>query len=284
MAENNSDRNGRALEYILCVELHKLSNFNLTTQAQTLNARDEDKFLSLPNNLQTDYISASQAISNWVNNSFANTNNVLVDRLNDSPDDPSDFVITDINKKLSISLKHNHEALKHPRPYSFAQACGYAKGTNQDNHLRSLMMTATNNFRAMINGKKFFNQCHSTEIYKLYKDICLACKQSIDLWKTTDTNLANNLFKFLVSNGFYKVIVETRSGVNVRVQDYLNIPAASDLDTAVVGNRLILEFNNGWVLNLRIHNASSRISDAPAQLSLKFDAQRDAGVINEFTI
>jgi hypothetical protein len=284
MAENNSDRNGRALEYILCVELHKLSKFNLTPQAQILNARDKDKFLSLPHNLQTDYISATQSICNWINNSFSNTNNALVDRLNDTPDDPSDFIITDANKKLSISLKHNHEALKHPRPYSFAQACRYDKGTNEDLYHRNFMTSATNNFRTMINDKALFNQCSSTAIDKLYLDVCLACKQSIDFWKTTDNNLPSRLFKFLVSNGFYKVIVETKNCVNVKVQDFLNISIPTTVNTKVNANRLILEFNNGWILNLRIHNASSRISTAPSQLSLKFDAQRDVGLINEFNI
>lgn len=284
MAENNSDRNGRALEYIVCLEIEKLKNFNLTAQAKTLNTRDKDKFLSLPTSLQNDYKSASTNIANWVNSLFPNTTNANVDRLNDTPEDPSDFVINDGTVKVSISLKHNHEALKHPRPYSFAQACGYDKGTNEDAYHRSLMMTATNNFRSLINGKALFNQCQATTIDKLYIDVCSACKTAIDLWQRTDRNLASNLFKFLVSNGFYKVIVETRNGVTVKVQDYQSIPMPSTVNTKVSGNRLILEFNNGWILNLRIHNASSRISQAPSQLSLKFDAQRDVGLIREFTI
>tara|TARA_Y100001960_G_scaffold2716_1_gene2951 strand:+ start:203 stop:1060 length:858 start_codon:yes stop_codon:yes gene_type:complete len=285
MAENNSDRNGRALEYILCVELDKLPNYNLTPQAQRLNARDKDKFLSLPHNLQTDYISATPSICNWINNYFSNTNNASVDRLNDTPDDPSDVIITDANKKLSISLKHNHEALKHPRPYSFAQACGYQKGTNEDLYYRNFMTSATNNFRTMIKNKTRFNQCPSTAIDKLYLDVCLACKQSIDFWKTTDNNLPSHLFKFLVGNGFYKVIVETtKNCVNVKAQDFLTIPIPTSVNTKVNANRLILEFNNGWILNLRIHTASSEISTAPNQLSLKFDAQKDVGLINEFNI
>jgi hypothetical protein len=284
MADNNSDRNGRALEYIVCLELVKLKNFNLTAQAKTLNIRDKNKFLSLPSSLQSDYKSASTNIAKWVDSQFPNTSNANVYRLNDTPDDPSDFIITDSNKKISISLKHNHEALKHPRPYSFAQACDYDKGTIEDIYHRNLMTTATNNFRNLINGKSLFNQCQATAIDKLYNDVCSACKLAIDLWQRTDSNLASNLFKFLVSNGFYKVIVETKNGITVRVQDYQSIPIPSTVNTKVSGNRLILEFNNGWVLNLRIHNASSRISQAPSQLSLKFDAQRDVGLINEFTI
>jgi len=283
MAENISDRNGRALEYILCIEISKLNNFNLTTQASTLNDRDKEKYLSLPTNLQNDYKQASVTITNWINTLFSNTNNAIVDRLIDTPDNPSDFVISDSNKKLSISLKHNHEALKHPRPYSFAQACGFDKDSTQDVFHRNLMTALTDKFRNT-NNKSLFNQCNASEIDKLYNDVCVSCKTTIDKWQATNTNLASNLFKFLVSNGFYKVIVETKNGVKVKVQDYQNIPMPSSVSTKTNENRLILEFNNGWILNLRIHTASSRISTAPSQLSLKFDAQRDVGLINEFTI
>lgn len=87
-----------------------------------------------------------------------------------------------------------------------------------------------------------------------------------------------------MSNGFYKVIVETRNGTQVKVQDYLNIPQPMSLAASVKGNRLLLVFNNSWTLNLRIHTASSRIADAPSQLSLKFDAQKEVGSVREFFI
>jgi hypothetical protein len=284
MTENVSDRNGRALEYIVAIELEKLRGFNLTNQSKLLNERDKDKFLSLPSSLKTSYQDASLKISKWAESLFSANANVTVDRLNDNPDDPSDFILLSNNSKISISLKHNHEALKHPRPYSFAQACGYVKNSFEDKSHRNRMNLASNNFRNSSNGKQLFNQCNSSSIDKLYYDVCKACEDSLSNWNSSNKNLANALFNFLVSNGFYKVIVETRNGTQVKVQDYLNIPQTCSLTASVKGNRLLLVFNNGWTLNLRIHTASSRIASSPSQLSLKFDAQKEVGSVREFFI
>lgn len=284
MSENVSDRNGRALEYIVAVELEKLRGFSLTTQSKILNNRDEDKFLSLPSSLKASYKDASLKISTWAESLFSANDNVKVDRPNDNPDDPSDFILVSNNSKISISLKHNHEALKHPRPYSFAQACGYEKNSLEDKNHRSRMDLASNNFRNSSNSKALFNQCNPSSIDKLYFDVCKSCEDSLRDWTATNRSLAHKLFDFLVSNGFYKVIVDTRSGTQVKVQDYLNITSPNSLTTSVKGNRLLLFFNNNWSLNLRIHTASSRISNKPSQLSLKFDAQKDVGTVREFLI
>ena len=284
MTENVSDRNGRALEYIVAVELEKLRGFNLTNQSKLLNERDKEKFLSLPTSLKLSYQDASLKISKWAESLFSANTIVNVDRLNDNPDDPSDFILSSNNSKISISLKHNHEALKHPRPYSFAQACGYIKSSSEDKSHRNRMNLASNNFRNSSGGKQLFNQCSQLSIDKLYYDVCKACEDSLNNWSTNNKNLANLLFDFLVSNGFYKVIVETRNGTQVKVQDYLNIPQPNSLNASVKGNRLILVFNNSWTLNLRIHTASSRIASEPSQLSLKFDAQKEVGSVKEFFI
>ena len=284
MAENVSDRNGRALEYVVAVELEKSSGFKLTQQSILLNSRDKDKFQSLPNELKNSYQIASTKISYWAKSLFVNHTNVTIERLNDNPDDPSDFILTSNNFKISISLKHNHEALKHPRPYSFAQACGYDKGSVADNEHRKSMTLASNNFRNSAINKALFNQCSENVIDRLYLEVCKACEASLNNWLKTNNKVAFNLFDFLVSNGFYKVIVDTRNGTTVRVQDYLNIPQPNSVKTNVQANRLILQFDNKWTLNLRIHTASSRIANSPSQLSLKFDAQKDIGEVREFLI
>jgi hypothetical protein len=284
MTENVSDRNGRALEYIVAIELEKLSGFNLTNQSKLLNERDKEKFVCLPSSLKKSYQESSLKISKWAESLFSVNANVTVDRINDNPDDPSDFILLSNNSKISISLKHNHEALKHPRPYSFAQACGYVKNSLEDNIHRNRMNLASNNFRNFSYGKQLFNQCTPSSIDKLYFDVCKSCEDSLNNWNSTNKNLAVTLFNFLVSNGFYKVIVETRNGTQVKVQDYLNTPQPKSLTASVKGNRLLLVFNNNWTLNLRIHTASSRIASAPSQLSLKFDAQKEVGSVREFFI
>lgn len=284
MIVNISDRNGRALEYKVALALSNVPNFKLSTQAQLDNQRDISKFTSLPLSLQNSYDQASQRIATWVAKTTNTNGNVLVDRLGDEADDVSDIRLTYGSSELNLSLKHNHHALKHPRPYSFAQFCGYATGTAEDLKHRVAMEKIGQDFRKLANKNTMFRDCSESDIDFLYSEVCLACATSLQQWMQHDKHVANNLFRFLVSTGFYKVIVETKTNLVVKIQDYLNIPSPSAVSTLASGNRLILKFNNGWEINNRIHTASSRISAAGNQLSLKFDTQRTAGVITEITI
>lgn len=284
MTRNVSDRNGRALEYIVAIELQKLNGFRLTNQSERLNCRDREKFDSLPVTLQQLYQDASLNISRWVESLFPPGSNVIVDRPNDNPGNPSDFILKSNNQTLLISLKHNHQALKHPRPYSLAQACGYSKSSWQDENHRNRLHLVSDTFRASNTGKQLFNQCSRPSIDKLYFDVCTSCEDSVRKWMISDVHLAKNLFDFFVSKGFYKVIVDTKDGSNVKVQDYLSVPQPNTLITTVKRNRLILIFDNNWTLDLRIHTASRKISEAPSQLALKFDVQKEKGEVTEFSI
>jgi hypothetical protein len=284
MATNVSDRNGRALEYKLVDTLSTKPGFSLTAQAIAHNSRDFPKFQALPANLKTAYTSASNTITNWVIQNINSNSPAEVDRLIDDPNSVADVVVSTGKITLELSLKHNHQALKHPRPYSFAQFCGYSTGSVEDLQHRKLMEAVVTNFRSSVGSVGLFNQCKGTDIDNLYFGVCNSCATSLNGWAKSNTAVASNLFKFLVSTGYYKVIVETRSGVVVKVQDYFSIPTPSAVACSVSGNRFILTFNNGWVINLRIHTASSRISAKGNQLSLKFDAQRTQGLIAETII
>ena len=62
MAENNSDRNGRALEYAVSIELSKISNATLTERAIIDNTRDKHKFFAIPQEHQQKYLTAARPV------------------------------------------------------------------------------------------------------------------------------------------------------------------------------------------------------------------------------
>jgi hypothetical protein len=286
MATNISDRNGRALEYAITTELQSAGySAVLTTRAVNDNVRDFPKYQAMPATLQKQYKQASVKIAHWVNGQIGNQKTVI-DRLPDLANSVTDITIKSVSQTIELSVKHNHQALKHPRPYSLAQFCGYAKNSPQDVAHRAKLNSIALGFRVSVNGTSKFNLCAPTQITKLYDDVNIACKSSIDAWALVDKSLPQSLFDFLVNTGFYKVIVDTRQtiGVTVTIQDYFSIAKVSSVTTTTAGNRLIFRFNNNWEINCRLHTASSSISLAPQQLSLKFDAQRTAGVINQNTL
>lgn len=283
MAVNISDRNGRALEFAIAVEISNLPRFSLSNQSITLNLRDAAKFDSLPDTLKQHYQEAAIKLAQWIKSKFAPSDNVIIERLNDSANSVADIVFKSSNSQIEVSLKHNHEALKHPRPYSLAQACGYHKNSSQDLMHRECMAYISNGFRNSAAGKVYYSDCNSYLIDHLYADVCRSSKKSIDDWLTSNANLATHLFRFIVSTGFYKVIVETRGSLKIRIQNFHSIASPTNVVTSANANRLHLIFNNGWGLNLRIHTAASKIS-RKNQLSLKYDAQKTSGVVQEIIL
>jgi len=284
MATNISDRNGRALEYAITIDLVKAgSNASLTTRAISDNARDLPKFQQLPPALQNDYLTASIKISTWVNAQFGSDSRV-VDRLPDLKSSVADISVKSNAKTLLLSVKHNHLALKHPRPYSLAQAFGFIKKSIEDKKYRADMKAVADKFRLAANGVQKYSEAEVAK-QQMLVEICQVCESSINKWLSTNQLLSVNLFKFIVSGKFYKVIVETRGSIPVvKIQDYLAIPLPSSANATSANNRLVVKFNNGWEINMRIHTADKEISKPSNQLSLKFDAQRDAGTVNEITL
>lgn len=277
---NISDRNGRALEYCVTLELSKLDNFHLSTDSVSMNYRDQGKFSDLPNPLKAKFEAASISIKNWLSSSLDAKHEYTINRLNDSASNPADIEVFSKSNKISLSLKHNSVALKHPRPYSLAQFCGFSKGSNEDISHRNNMSIAENNFRRVTKGISLYSE-NSSAVNQLYSEVCEVCKTSLLDWNTKHGTIAKDLFLFLVSNGFYKVIVDTTSTTSVVVQDYTNLKTPSDFSCIAKNNRLIISFNNDWIINLRVHTASSRVSNIGSQLSLKFDAQKTSGIIHQ---
>jgi len=151
MPDNISDRNGRALEWAIAIELQR-RGVRLTPRAVAQNTRDAGKFATLDATLQRHYRWAAEKVSAWSLVKMTGADNLTTDRLDDEAGEVADIVLTDGRVSLPLSIKHNHEALKHPRPYSLAQACGYARGGAEDLGHRQRMEAAANAFRAAVPG------------------------------------------------------------------------------------------------------------------------------------
>lgn len=281
MATNKSNNNGRALEYSIAEAIFKTgTNASLSQRAVDNNKRDLPKFQQLSPKLQSGYLTASIKISNWVNSQFGNENKV-VDRLPDVANSVADIEIKSKKHALFLSIKHNHHALKHPRPYSLAQEFGFAKGTNEDIQHRADMKAVADKFRFLAKGAVKYTDAEVAKQQMLI-EVCQLCEASINKWVAANNAVSLTAFKFLVSSGFYKVIVDTKTEIPViKIQDYQAITLPSTAKASSVNNRLFIKFNNGWVINMRIHTAKTEISKSSSQLSLKFDAQKDSGVVNE---
>lgn len=275
---NQCAKNGKALEYEIAKQLMDCGARGLDN-TMGFQARDRSHFATRPQHLRSRFVEASKVIVTWILEESGGTV-LTVRRMEDVSGGVADLVVVGKGDQATrLSIKHNHDALKHPRPYSLAQACGFRKASAEDIQHRTAMDVAATAFRFAAKRQK---KSRYIELpiakAKLYCDVVDTCAGSIGCWESK-SGIAAPLFQFFVGAGFKKLIVSPEMGGAIELQDFTGIarPAkvlgkrTSDLD------RLELTFDNRWVLDCRLHTAATKISPPSSQLSLKFDVRRVQG-------
>lgn len=292
MAENISNRNGRALEYKIVDFLRsKDSSFKVTLkpQAQKDQERDIVNYQQIPEELKESYSQCAKVMHNWLTNKV-NIRELVIDKLTDDEakkkGDVTDIRIFAGKEVINLSIKHGHMALKHQRPPTTALRCGYAKGCKQDTAFRKEYKAIIDNFLILSKelvptAKKFSELLQADKDFifdNLYLPICkLVAKAINELCIGKDKTQA--LFGFLVgTTSFYKVIDHDDK---VCILDFNSIELPDKVVANMEGKSYIyLDFSNGWELSLRLHTASSRLGG-----SLKFDTQpRELPEVKEIVI
>lgn len=280
---SRSNDNGRSLEYLIALEVAKIGGCATTERATRAQVRDSSTICDVDTSLVTSFRRAAALVALWISRELGlgESKTFTLDRTSDSDLGVADLIIATPHKTLPVSIKHNHDALSHPRPYSIVDAIGFG-GLQIDLDHRNRLGRHNSTFRREAGGATTFKEVPAAKL-KLYRNICEECRETLSTL-TSNKTATRALFDFLVGGNFFKVRVETdlttKRLKGVSVVDYSKVPQPTKF-TVSVDNRsrassVILTFDNGWEIDLRLKNASSRISSS-GQLSLKFDAQRIAG-------
>ena len=282
-ASSSSNDNGRSLEYLITAELQKRPGCSLTQRASRSQSRDSSTVAQINQTLRASFSKAAKTSADWIINEIGGKPGMVfeVDRANDGDAGVADLIISSKQQTLLISVKHNHDALSHPRPYSLVEAVGF-EGTSFESDHRNRMANASDRFRSASNNASTYSAVPAAKL-QLYYDVCDECAKSLASIAKKN-QVAEQVFDFLVSPGCMKLVVRTDSEAKtltgIEVFDYTKITKPTSITTRVdrrpKAASLVLDFDNGWRIDLRIHTASSRVSTS-GQLSLKFDAQRKAG-------
>lgn len=243
----------------------------LTSRAARHARRDAPKVSALGVQTRNSIRDASEMICEWHISTFGDSFS-RIDRSDDTSPGTAD-VICEGAKSVKYSLKLNHDATKHPRPYSLAQWVELVKGCEEDVEHRKQLADVGKMFRVRAGSATKFEEV-KVATKKLYDSVVVVCAENLNEW-CPKYSLADELFTFLVGEGFVKVITELDGAKlrQVRIQRYDRTPRPSAVAAvAQPKGHLLLKFSNSWVLDLRLHTASSRISRR-GQLSLKFDSQ-----------
>lgn len=276
---NVSDQMGRSLEYIVVKKIIE-NNSKIKLLGNTINdqSRDSTKYQNLDEHIKSQYEIYVKKIISWINNNYGLDDIISIERFPDSlakKGDVTDVQLIFSDKKINISLKHNHHALKHQRPGALAQSCGYKKNSSEDKEYRNKLKVVFSNFENKINNLstkvtsfkeiKSYDEC-LIENY-LYLPVCKAYADFLNKYAFKGVE-ANNFFKFILGNNNYiKIIAQNNE---IKIHKYQDISSVKSLNATVSNNKYItISFSNKWEIQLRLHTASSKIKG----MSLKFDTQ-----------
>ena len=277
---STSNDHGRAFEHIVVNQLlQDCNNLEQTDNCVRCQLRDIEKVNELDDILKANMLRGGYIISNLIQNLLIPSYEYKIDRLDDTVAMEGD--VTDIriyseehNLYYNFSIKHNYKATKHQRIPSLMQALGFEKGSGEDVSYRQEYKKIKNYILADIHTNfpdatkydeiKSQNSTYIDE--KIYKELCTFYMTSIIHYSNITT--IQKLFKFLVGNiGFYKCINFPK---HVEILDFTHIQLPTEYRICSSNNSHIkIGFNNGFVLDMRLHSASKVFSG----LSLKFDTE-----------
>lgn len=286
---SQSNDNGRALEYKIVDCLLKTNLYSPSIETLEDQRRDIEKYNSLKKELKDDFDVCAPKIVTWIKGKLGSQKNLIINRLKDGDSHVADIQFENSKKNtiLNLSIKNNHDDLKHPRPYSIAQACGFKKNSPLDLSFRKSMEILSNDYRKKISPRHSKYKETGQNLIWLYDQIC----DHFINWLKLQNNpkVACDLFIFMVNTNFYKIKVNPsrkKTPSFIEVTDFSSIklpqsftafkppPKKSDKK-----NHFRIEFDNNWEIDFRIHNAKETIKQNKilkngkskfVQLSLKF--------------
>lgn len=289
-----SNDTGRAFEFLLTERLLKFLHDNkikaaLTTRAQRDNTRDKHYFSGLPDYLKQSLTGAGEAAIRWISKQdwLAGAKSVKIDRLPDTEGVRGS--VTDIQLQIytskglgirNISLKHHHNALKHPRLPSLPYQCGI-----KDPKIASIwkeihdkvwdrfygearkLDSSTTEFRKLkAKDPKFIDE-------KLYKPLIGAVIGFLKKHANNPKNAAE-FFKFLKGGMNFFTIKNEPNRILVKKFAEVKLPTSFKIIYPYKGTltTFLMEFDNGWRVTLRLHTASSEFfRRGKIHSSTKFD-------------
>lgn len=247
---------GRAFEYAV-VDYFESRGYALGPLARHHSSLYEVYFLAQTPQIQRDFQTSAVEFFNWFQSNFGSKVSKKIDGLPDNSGSVVDIFIGDPEQVVNFSLKHNHLALRHNRPHGLPERCGIA-GTNEaDQYLKSVY-----NIEKLMREQDPVQQFSQlSDKRKWMKMINENCRQFLEQWQKSIPETVPSYFGFLTGNDrpYYKLVLNSR-GANGG--SYIHEFLSSSLPKKVKfsynnSDHLVMEYDNGWTLKKRLHNAQS---------------------------
>lgn len=277
MARTSNDT-GRALEYIISEKFYGVG-FNFGPLATDHQRNFSPYFKALPASQRAMFEKAADNVLNWISKSFPQIPKEL-DSLPDNSGSVVDVVLGANSQTVNLSIKHNHLALRHNRPHGLPNRCGVIQSLSDayldDLYAIEVQMRKVDPaiyFRAMKDKQKWMRKINEN------------AKKHLDNWTKTAPSSIETYFGYLTSNDrpYYKIEVSNRFPNFVYVHEFLGNRSPTSVSLSFNHlDYLVLDYDNGWSIYKRLHNASSRIDSlSTSKRSSTGDWKWDVQLINQ---
>jgi hypothetical protein len=255
MARTQNDT-GRAYEYAV-VDYFEQKGYTLGPLASHHSVLYKPYFFAQSPQMQKDFQQSAADFFDWFKSNLGSKVAKQIDGLPDNSGSVVDIFIGDSSKVVNFSLKHNHLALRHNRPHGLPERCGIA-GTSEASKYLNSVYEIEMQMRIQDPVQQFSQLADKRQWMKMINE---NCRQFLDSWQSKTPLTVPTYFGFLTGNDrpYYKLVLNSR-GANSGT--YIHEFLSSSLPTKVKfsynkSDHLVMEYNNGWTLKKRLHNAQS---------------------------
>lgn len=280
MSKSKQNDNGRYFEFLITKQLHEDHHIQLTERAKNDQIRDQEKVIE--EKTVGEMISASSKIIKWLRSELELNEHSTLDRLPDKDQSGSshaDISISDsTGKKVSFSLKHNHDAVFHGRIVSCTNWPGVDSKssivinfnqTKKDLFLKLQKIIPIGTRFAEGGIYNEYRDVWSEFVYELHEAakqfLIDACQDEINTQNLFRTIMGAGSDEFRVLKKNKKVIVQDLRSLllptSVKISN-----AQKDSDKDVRSKyvwHLVFEFNNGIVIDARNKHDSGLMQVTP---------------------
>ena len=269
-----SNLHGRVLEYVLVLEIKNTFKNEVIFTEETIkcNKRDEIKLVEIDGNLLKHFKSSSILICERLITIFNNNDKFYIDRLSDSSGkkgDVTDIKLYNDNENLNLSIKNNHLAVKHQRPGPTPKHLNIKNDhldfTNFKKGYKLINSKFFSKSNELVKDVLLYNEVESIKFKDLYFPICKLVSNLIN--KHNDKSQSYQ--DFLIGSVNFKKIILFKD--HIEIHSYDNLPKSKIMSSWVEKENYVkVDFHNNIILNMRLHTASSKITEIG---NLKFDTK-----------
>jgi hypothetical protein len=278
-SSGSQTQNGKAFEYALATAFKKITSAVLTESKACAQARTCFESLNVKRQDLLNHAGAemSMFLQAHDSNVLTSTHIYLQEDAAGVSGDARDIIIYCQNGEFGISAKVNHAAVKHSRlsaSLDFGQKwTGYPCSKRYFDSIKA----AFSYLAELKNKGEIFNQIERKD-EAVYLPILTAFQDELDrLFKEHGGAFVKNLFTYLLGKyDFYKVELQKKE-ISIQCVNLYGtlgygkkwkIPDQIENIFRVSGSTstLVIQFNDGWRISFRLHNASRKV-----EASLKFD-------------